>query len=869
MFSIRQYHLHVTRNTIRPILLLFIALIVSCKTFEQRPGSVVLKAEDHEQATVLLAKINKLNEQGKYAEAITAAEKLLVIVEEEKGPDNQGVGVCLNVLGGLYNSFGDYEKAEKKIKRALEIFKGLGERYSLLLATSLGILANVYMNKGEYRQAEPFAKEALNIRKQSQGSDHFMVSTSLNTLGEIYLHLHEYDKAQPVLLKAIEIRKKHENTHSLVISLNNLCRLYYNCGYYDLAEKLGNTALELGEFSIGQNHPHLADTLNLLGKIVAAEGRFQESFQYLQRAQNIQYESIDHMKGFTSEAQKLKFMQKIQEDLHIFLSLILKKLANSPEALKEGMNTILRRKGIILEIQKQFQRALVSGDERTIDTSNKLAEVRSQLTRLVFSGPGQKNLDAYKKEMDLLRAEKERLELLLRSYNQSYSVHQKKADVNCEYVAANLKKDGNSALVELIRVSLYNFDRKMDRQWDGDHYFAFILMPGDPYELYMVDLGDADTVDSLISELKKMIYQIHHHESDKITHLAARLHDTVFLPIKRELGDRQYIYLSPAGNLNLIPFEIFYNPDEGYLIKNYAFNYVCSGRDILGFRNAKEMGRKALLVGDPDFDMKATHKASGMEKSTKSGKPKVAKAQRSILMRDLRFDRLPGTREEIQAIQSLLGKDQTELYTGRDATEAVLWVMKAPWILHLATHGFFLKDIEFSPSTVPASKRGIIITKSHTNKVSSHGITIENPLLRSGFVLAGANNILKSRGSKIFDGIVTAEKILGLKLKGTDMVVLSACDTGIGEVKRGEGVFGLRRAFTQAGAKSLVMSMWSVPDRETTELMVEFYKNILSEKMNRCQALRLAALKEINIVKERYGHANPFFWGAFVFMGKP
>jgi CHAT domain-containing protein len=146
---------------------------------------------------------------------------------------------------------------------------------------------------------------------------------------------------------------------------------------------------------------------------------------------------------------------------------------------------------------------------------------------------------------------------------------------------------------------------------------------------------------------------------------------------------------------------------------------------------------------------------------------------------------------------------------------------------------------------------------------------IENPFLQSGFVLAGANNALRSRGSKNFDGVITAEKILDLKLMGTDMVVLSACNTGVGEVKRGEGVFGLRRAFTQAGAKSLVMSMWSVPDKETKELMVEFYKNILSGKMNRCQALKQAALKEMKVVKKRYGHTNPLFWGAFVFMGEP
>ncbi|MBN1102824.1 MAG: CHAT domain-containing protein, partial [Deltaproteobacteria bacterium] len=116
---------------------------------------------------------------------------------------------------------------------------------------------------------------------------------------------------------------------------------------------------------------------------------------------------------------------------------------------------------------------------------------------------------------------------------------------------------------------------------------------------------------------------------------------------------------------------------------------------------------------------------------------------------------------------------------------------------------------------------------------------------------------------------ITLPKILGLRLRGTDMVVLSACETGLGEVKSGEGVYGLRRAFIQAGAKSLVMSMWSVPDRETKELMVEFYKNVLSGKMNRCQALRQASQKQMQVARERYGHTNPFYWGAFVFLGEP
>jgi CHAT domain-containing protein len=198
----------------------------------------------------------------------------------------------------------------------------------------------------------------------------------------------------------------------------------------------------------------------------------------------------------------------------------------------------------------------------------------------------------------------------------------------------------------------------------------------------------------------------------------------------------------------------------------------------------------------------------------------------------------------------------------------ILFTRQSPDILHLATHGFFLGD-----QTLPSSGRGWEIAtfpavKETYPEPTDRIIDIENPLLRSGILLAGAKNSLLNGNAGLNDGIVTAEKILGMNLHRTKMVVLSACDTGLGEVRSGEGVFGLRRAFTQAGAKSLVMSMWKVPDRETKELMVQFYQNIKAG-MDRCQALRDAALKQIQIVEQRYGHPNPTYWGAFVFMGEP
>jgi CHAT domain-containing protein len=215
-----------------------------------------------------------------------------------------------------------------------------------------------------------------------------------------------------------------------------------------------------------------------------------------------------------------------------------------------------------------------------------------------------------------------------------------------------------------------------------------------------------------------------------------------------------------------------------------------------------------------------------------------------------------------------LAKINASFFLDKRALEEVLDQKRAPRILHLATHGFFLSDMDYTDLVDDTMARGVMGIKE-LSRPTGKKFRIENPLLRSGIALAGANTALTKSGFDKTVGIVTAEKILGLRLRGTDLVVLSACDTGLGEVQSGEGVFGLRRAFTQAGARSLVMSMWSVPDKETKELMVAFYINIIKRGMDRCQALRQAALNEMQIVKERYGSANPAYWGALSLWDNP
>ena len=211
---------------------------------------------------------------------------------------------------------------------------------------------------------------------------------------------------------------------------------------------------------------------------------------------------------------------------------------------------------------------------------------------------------------------------------------------------------------------------------------------------------------------------------------------------------------------------------------------------------------------------------------------------------------LPGTKVELQEVSSLLAEHSwhVDLYTGEKALAGVVKQVKSPRVLHLATHGFFLQDRQGPKDNMPAVG--------------------ENPMLRSGLFFAGADRVLAGMPNPagLDDGILTAYEASGIDLHGTELVVLSACDTGLGEVKNGEGIFGLRRALQEAGAESVMMSLWAVPDRETQELMAAFYKDWLGG-MDKYEALRTAQLEMRRKVTVRYGHDIPHYWGAFVLVG--
>ncbi len=804
---------------------------------------------EHPNTAISLNNLAMLyRDMGNYVMAESSCLRALAIYEKTLGPEHPNTAACLNNMASLYETMGDYARAESLCKRSLDIREKVLGPDHLDTAVSLNLLAGLYETMGDYARAEQLYMRSLAIREKVLGPEHRYTAAALNNLAEFYRARGDYTKSKYLYERSLAIYEnklgvEHPDTG---IILGNLGELYSALSDHTKAEPLYMRSLAIKEKALGRHHPETAQSLSNLGVLHAATGRYNDSFPLMLRAQGIDAGLIDQVMGFTSEDRKMKFLATKEGNLHTFLSLIALHFTQDKGATGKALTVWLQRKGVVLEAQKRFQDALaISDDPKVMEKAQELARIRGQLSKLTFSGPGKEGAEAYRKKIKELEEQKERLEAELSRMSDAFAKTKKVGKADTKQVASPLPR--GSALLDFVKLPIFNFAAKgREAKWLPARYYAFVLPAGKPDSVSLVDLGDAGEIDRLVADLRKAItnYEADPRGRDS-SRISRRLHDIVFAPVGKDLKDVKEIYISPDGNLNLIPFEILKGPDGKHLIEDYTFNYLGSGRDLLGFGMVKGVPSKPLVIGDPDYDLDETGQKDSLRKlGIGPGTRSVATRSRDMSSKE--FVPLPGTKEEVESIVSLLGQKDTSLYTGRDALEEVLMRQKDPKVLHLATHGFFMTDQDLLDEKGAAR--------------------YENPLVRSGIVLAGANRSMKT-GSD--EGIVTAEKILSLRLHGTDVVVLSACETGLGDIKSGEGVFGLRRAFTQAGTKGLVMSLWSVPDKETKELMVSFYTNVFVKKMKRPEALRQAVLAELAEVKKRYGTTNPFFWGAFVYLGEP
>ena len=837
-----------------------------------------LGPDDPEVAISLNGLAGLYHTKGNYSKAEQLYQQVLKINAQKLGPDHPRVAADLNNLAALNQDKGNYYAAEGFSQRALEIIEQAYGPNHPNVAVILNNLADAYKGQAHYTKVESLSLRALKIREQMLGQDHREVAISLNNLADLYQAQGDYAKAEPLCRRALKIWKQAlgPNHPNIAIGLNNLAGLYQAQGNYTKAEPLYQQAFKIGEQALGPNHPRVAASLNSLACTEMALDRLHLAKQHFQMAANIETAFMKNLFVYSTEIEKLFFLKTLVGRLDMFINFVTQKLSPDTATVKAALNLVLQRKAIVFEASSQQQQIYNTfRDSVAQQLFQRFKALSHQIAHLMFTGPRDSAFTVYRQKLNKLVAERDLLvEKSLAQYSGTF-LHERQGrqQVKVEQVADFLSK--GSTLIEFVRYREFNFKTKeYQYQWGAARYAVFLLTVTKAGEVYMNDLGPTQPIDSLLrvyhQEMKMAnnlgtLSKLRKDAEGRLNKIAHQLYRHLFAPIKAALPDSGILHCAPDGPLHLLPFEILVDDAGKYLVERYQFNYLGSGRDLLRFAKVSQ-GDNMYVFADATFDAKPPLQAASKEPLLASSELVLASenVRRSHDWRGGKLEPLPGTAAEASTIQTLLQLGKNQIFVGSRATEENLFSLKSPWRLHIATHGFFLKDQE----EVKQLTRPEMFMTTFDEQRFGLG-QFENPLLRSGLALAGANTIGQQHDStQAYDGITTAYEISGMNLQGTDLVVLSACETGLGEVQNGEGVFGLRRAFQLAGAQTVVLSLWKVPDNETKELMIDFYTRLKNGE-GKSQALRHAELAMMRKQREQYGSAHPYFRGAFICAGNP
>ena len=598
--------------------------------------------------------------------------------------------------------------------------------------------------------------------------------------------------------------------------------LYQSQGKYSEAEPFFKQALAITKVQLGDNHPNTAISLNNLAFHYHSQDDISQAINYLTQGLTVEEYNLSQNLNIGDEKQKRDYIKTVSGTTYQVISLNLQSAPNNPEATHLGLETILQRKGRILDVltnSLQILRQQIN-DPESQTLLEQLIQKQTQLSNLTFQKPETiKSPEIHRQQLTNLQTEIQQLEDKLS--RRSAEFRNLSQPITLEAIQKLIPT--NAALVEIVRYQPFNQKAtKKSEQFGKPHYAVYILFANG--EIKTQDLGEAQPIDDNVTAFRRNLAD----SKTPIPQLqksARQLDEKLTQPIRQLLGNTKTLLLSPDSALNLIPFEALVDENNQYLVENYQITYLSSGRDLLRQKEKFASQQQPLIIADPLYNQTG-QKVTLNPKST-----------RSINLADSVFLPLEGTKAEAEAIKKLL--PQATVLTQAQATENALKQIKKPNILHIATHGFFLESTK---------------NKDEGERNSSLQID-DNPLLRSGLVFAGVK-VSQSAGD---DGVLSALEATNLNLVGTKLVVLSACDTGNGDISTGEGVYGLRRALVIAGSESQLISLWKVSDKETKDLMIAYYQRLKNGE-GRSEALRQTQLAMLKSKDQNH----PFYWASFI-----
>jgi CHAT domain-containing protein/Tfp pilus assembly protein PilF len=808
--------------------------------FEQAWGP----SHPHVAAALLNLGVATMN-LGDYSEAKRLLERSLAIREKAEGPESVAASGPAFCLGQLLSSMGDREGARAFFERVLKCReKALGAGHPLV-AHVLYELGPLVATIGDKDQGERLLERALAIQEKSFGPSHERVAYTLVELSWLAIRRGERVRARQLTERAVAILDQQFGpTHiDLALPLEQLARLAEDAGSLDEARSLLERVLETYRRVAGPGHPISTETQADLARLLARIGEARGAMDAALETERLSREHFRLTIRSLGERQALLYETSRAKGLDLAVHL----LASSQEAVTDRQravfDAVIRSRALVLdEMAARHLTAAAADDRELTQLFDTLARARERLARIVVRGTSDQGIERYNKLVEAARREKEQAEEALAARSLAYSQERSLLAAGLDEVEKALP--ARAALVAFVRYApRLKPDTPAKAAEDAAaEYAAFVLKAGsDPL---LVPLGSATRVESAVARWQRELRWeaqapglAPRRSLARYIAAAGVLRRLVWDPVASSLAESETVFVVPDGLLHAVNLAALPYDDGRFLVEAGPVLHVLSAERDLAAMPQAARGRGLLLVGAPAFGSSRPRAASRGLRGTSAA---------CGVFRRLRFSPLSAARLELKTIGALWkdravsDTDSSSLITlqGADADEAA-FKNNAPGrrIIHLATHGFAL---------------GKACTR--------------NPLVGSGLALAGANR-RGDAGPGVEDGILTAEEITALDLAGVEWAVLSACETGVGEIVAGEGVFSLRRAFQIAGARSVIMSLWPVDDASTTAWMANLYRRRLRDRLSTAQAVRQASLDVLRQRRERGRSTHPLYWAGFVGAG--
>jgi len=762
---------------------------------------------------------------GKYNEAEYAYRKAMQIYISQGKREHPDYTNPLNNLGELYRTMGRLQDAVYAFEEVIAIRKKtLGTKHANY-ANALNNLALVEFAIGRYPDAEKHLEECLEIYKITLGEKDKFYANCLNNLASVYKANGNLKKAETTYQTCIKIYKATygETNDKYGIYLGGLAGTYRQMKRYPEAIALTLQSLGILRNKLGEYHYDHIETEYNLAETYREAGQPAEAEKHYQNAMKGYLLLIEKYFPYLSEKDKTLFYFNVANAFETFNAFVLEQWNKNPSGNHSALisrmynNRIALKSLLLKESGKMKEAVTFSSDTSVINDYQRWLAMREEIIRQYRMSEEERG----DKKLNLPQ-----LELNANQLEQKITIAlglAKKANAGLtDWTQIRSALQPGEYAVEIIRTEEY-----ADGKWTNQIRYTALILDRQSTVPRLVPLKPGNELETKAINYYRL--NLRGRRDDLQSYHA------FWTPIKEYLPGVKKVFFSADGVYQQINLYTLLNPASNkYLIDELAVSMLTNTKDILE-PLTENKSHHAAIFSFPDFGGLPPNPDSLV---SRSGFPAL--------------DELPGTKEETDSVKNILAAQHwtVEEKIRKAATEEAIKKIKRPQVLHIATHGFFLKDVKDTMGTVYGIQADI---------------ARQHPLLRSGVILAGAAAVAKNPNdfTNQDDGILTAYEAADLDLSGTGLVVLSACETGLGELLNGQGVYGLQRAFLQAGASSVIMSLWKVNDESTKELMIGFYREWLRHpEGNKQEALRMAQLR----LREQYSH--PFFWGPFVMVGK-